>query len=151
VQSTFVHTCKWFLTCCKIVWHGASGFTSPTKKCVLQILTDLKYLLSWPSFNPQTLSPLASILAITPQWHAARTNPCNRNLTWCAKCLIRELCRAVHVKGNLPWHELLIRVWTCYTAPATDPTLKGRVLRTHTRMVGPHWNRIPFMSPNLFP
>jgi hypothetical protein len=37
LRSIFIHTCKWFLTCHKILWRGADGFTSPPKEGVLRI------------------------------------------------------------------------------------------------------------------
>jgi hypothetical protein len=37
LRSTFVHTSKDSLTCCKILRHGAFGFISPPKEGVLQI------------------------------------------------------------------------------------------------------------------
>jgi hypothetical protein len=33
---------KWVFTCCKILWHGANGFTSLLKESVLQFSFALK-------------------------------------------------------------------------------------------------------------
>jgi hypothetical protein len=38
LQNILVHTCKWFLTCRKILGHGTCGFTSDPKKGLLRIL-----------------------------------------------------------------------------------------------------------------
>jgi hypothetical protein len=64
--SIFVHTCKWFFTCCKILWHGTSSFTSPPKEGMLQIVTALKNP-SQLGFNLQTLGLMASMLTIHHQ------------------------------------------------------------------------------------
>jgi hypothetical protein len=39
-------------SCCKILQHGASDFTSPLKEDVLQIFIALKNPLPWPGLNP---------------------------------------------------------------------------------------------------
>jgi hypothetical protein len=51
---------------CKILLHGASGFTSPPKEGVLQIFIALKSPSPPPGLNPRTLGPMASTLTITP-------------------------------------------------------------------------------------
>jgi hypothetical protein len=45
-RSIFVHSSKDFLTCRKILRHGADGFTSPSKEGMLRILS--------PPENPST-------------------------------------------------------------------------------------------------
>jgi hypothetical protein len=54
------------LACCKILWHGVSGFTSPLTEGVLQIFIALIHTLLRPGLNPRTLGPMASTLTITP-------------------------------------------------------------------------------------
>jgi hypothetical protein len=44
LRGVFVHTSKGFLTCRKVLWHGANGFTSPPKKDVLRIFITLEDL-----------------------------------------------------------------------------------------------------------
>jgi hypothetical protein len=61
LRNIFVHTSKWFLTCRKILRHGAHGFTSTPKERV-----PLKIHRPRLGLNPQTLGPMASSLAITP-------------------------------------------------------------------------------------
>jgi hypothetical protein len=64
-------TCKWFFTCHKILWHWASGFTSPLKEGMLRIFVALKYPSPRLGLNPRTLGPVASTPTITPlrwQW-----------------------------------------------------------------------------------
>jgi hypothetical protein len=51
-QSIFIHTCKWPFTCCKILWHGASGLQR--KMCCKSTIA-LKNPLHWQDFNPRTL------------------------------------------------------------------------------------------------
>jgi hypothetical protein len=46
------HTSKGSLTCCKILHHGADGFTSPPKEGVLQIFITLKNPWPSPGFEP---------------------------------------------------------------------------------------------------
>jgi hypothetical protein len=41
-QIIFVHTCKWFFACRKILRHGADSFNSPLKEVVRGFLTPLK-------------------------------------------------------------------------------------------------------------
>jgi hypothetical protein len=53
-------------TCCKILQHRATGFTSPQKKGMLQISIIFKNPLPRPSLNPRTLGLIASMLTITP-------------------------------------------------------------------------------------
>jgi hypothetical protein len=56
-----------YLTCHKILWHGADGFTSAPKEVILWIFITLKKIHRfWPGFNPQTLGPVASKITITP-------------------------------------------------------------------------------------
>jgi hypothetical protein len=57
---------KSFLTCRKILWRGASGFTSPPNEGVLRIFISLKNPSPWPGLNLQTLGPMASTVTITP-------------------------------------------------------------------------------------
>jgi hypothetical protein len=42
LRSIFVHTSKWFLTCRKILRHGADGFASTPNEGVLRIFVTLK-------------------------------------------------------------------------------------------------------------
>jgi hypothetical protein len=56
--SVFVNTSKGYLTCCKILLHGADGFTSPPKENVLRICVTLPR----PGLNPRTLDPMANTL-----------------------------------------------------------------------------------------
>jgi hypothetical protein len=77
LRIIFVHTCKWFLTCLKILWNGADGFTSPPKEGVLRIFIALKNQSPRPGLNPRTLGPVASTLTITPprwQWRYSFMN-----------------------------------------------------------------------------
>jgi hypothetical protein len=53
-------------TCCKILWHGTSGFTSHPKERVLRIFIALKNPSPWPGSNPQPLGSEASTLTSTP-------------------------------------------------------------------------------------
>jgi hypothetical protein len=50
---------KGSLTFCKIIWHGACGFTSHLKEGVLQIFITCKNPLPWPSMNSWLLGPVA--------------------------------------------------------------------------------------------
>jgi hypothetical protein len=64
------------LTCCKILWHGTSGFTSHLKEGVLRIFIALKNPSPWPGLNPQPLGPVTSTLTTTPSrwpWWYGRT------------------------------------------------------------------------------
>jgi hypothetical protein len=71
LQSTSVHICTLFFTCCKILWHGASGFTSPLKEGMLQIFITLKNPSPQLGLNMWTLGPMAGTLTITPlRWPA---------------------------------------------------------------------------------
>jgi hypothetical protein len=54
------------LTCCKILRHETSGFTSHPKEGVLRIFIALKNPLPLPGLNPQPLGPVASTLTTTP-------------------------------------------------------------------------------------
>jgi hypothetical protein len=63
-RSLFIHTCKWYFTCRKILWHGSSGFTSPRKEGVLRIIS-LKNPLSRLGLNPRTLGLMPRTLSIT--------------------------------------------------------------------------------------
>jgi hypothetical protein len=56
-----------FFTCCKILWHGASGFTSHPKGRVLWIFIGLKNPSPWPASNPWLYGPVASTLTTTSQ------------------------------------------------------------------------------------
>jgi hypothetical protein len=49
-------------TCCKVLQHGTSGFTSHPKEGVLQIYIALKNPLPRPCLNPLLLGPLATTL-----------------------------------------------------------------------------------------
>jgi hypothetical protein len=53
-------------TCCKIVRHGTSGFTSHPKEGMLQVFITLKNPLPWLGSNLQPLGPVASTLTTTP-------------------------------------------------------------------------------------
>jgi hypothetical protein len=50
------------LTCCKILRHGNSGFTSHPKECVLLIFIALKNPSPWLGSNPLPFGPVASTL-----------------------------------------------------------------------------------------
>jgi hypothetical protein len=54
------------LTCCKILRHVTSGFTSNTKEGVLRIFIALKNPSPRPGLNPRLLGPVASTLTTTP-------------------------------------------------------------------------------------
>jgi hypothetical protein len=54
------------LTCLKILWHGASSFTSYLKEGVLRIFIALKNPSSRLDLNPQSLGPMASTLTTIP-------------------------------------------------------------------------------------
>jgi hypothetical protein len=60
------HTMQGFLTCCKILWHRANGFTSPLKEGVLQIFITLTIHRPQPGLNLWNLSRMASTLTIMP-------------------------------------------------------------------------------------
>jgi hypothetical protein len=60
------------LTCRKILRHGADGFTSPTKKVVLQILSPLKIYRPQPGLNPRILGWIESTITITTHRTAKR-------------------------------------------------------------------------------
>jgi hypothetical protein len=51
----------------KIKGHGADGFIAPPMDGVLRICVALKNPPPRPGLNPQTLSPMASTLTMTPQ------------------------------------------------------------------------------------
>jgi hypothetical protein len=57
---------KGSLTCCKILWHRTSGFTSHPKEGVLRICIALKSASPWPGSNPLFLGPVVSTLTATP-------------------------------------------------------------------------------------
>jgi hypothetical protein len=60
---------KGSLTCCKILQHGASGFTSHLKEGVLWIFIAFKIPMPWPGLNLQPLGPMTSTLTTTlPTW-----------------------------------------------------------------------------------
>jgi hypothetical protein len=42
LHNISVHTCKWYFTCCKILWHGASGFIPLQRKACCGFLSPLK-------------------------------------------------------------------------------------------------------------
>jgi hypothetical protein len=64
-----------YLTCCKILRHGASGFTSHPKEGVLQIVIALQNPSPRPGLNLQPLGSVASTLTTTPlRWHSSRVN-----------------------------------------------------------------------------
>jgi hypothetical protein len=65
LQSTLLIPINFF-TCCKILRHGAYGFTSPPKEGMLRISVTLKNPLTWLGFNLPTLGPIASTLTIIP-------------------------------------------------------------------------------------
>ena len=48
--------------------------------------------------------------------------------TWCEKSSVRELSRVVRIKGDLPRHETLVRIWMRHVVPPTNPMLKWTVL-----------------------
>jgi hypothetical protein len=56
---------KGFLTCCKILWHGFSGFTFHPKEVVLRIFIALKIPSPRPCLNPQHLDAVANKLTTT--------------------------------------------------------------------------------------
>jgi hypothetical protein len=56
---------KWYFTCCKVLRHGASVFTSSLKEGMLHIFIALKYLLPRPGLNLWTLGSVASVITIT--------------------------------------------------------------------------------------
>jgi hypothetical protein len=66
--SIFVHTCKLFFACRKILRHGSSYeyFTSPLKEGVLRIFIALKNPSPLPGVKSRTLGPMAVTLTITP-------------------------------------------------------------------------------------
>jgi hypothetical protein len=55
------------LTCCKILQHGTSSFTSHPKKGVLCIFITLKIPPPWPAKNPRPLGSVASTLTLHHQ------------------------------------------------------------------------------------
>jgi hypothetical protein len=55
-----------YLTCRKILRHGASGFTSHPKEGVLRIFIALKNPPSWPGLSPRPFDRVASTLTTTP-------------------------------------------------------------------------------------
>jgi hypothetical protein len=57
---------KGYLTCRKILRHGANGFTSHPKEGVLRIFIALKNPSPRPSLNPRPLSQVANTLTTTP-------------------------------------------------------------------------------------
>jgi hypothetical protein len=61
------HTRQDSLTCCKILRHGASGFTSPPKEGVLWICIALKNPSPPQGLNPRTLGSMTIKLTITRQ------------------------------------------------------------------------------------
>jgi hypothetical protein len=66
MSLAFVYTSKSFFIRCKILRHGASGFTSLPKEGVLSFFIALKNLSPRPGLNPRTLSTVASTLTTTP-------------------------------------------------------------------------------------
>jgi hypothetical protein len=52
LQSISVHTCKWFFTCRKILWHGAGVWTFLPKEVVLQTIIALKNPISSAGYQP---------------------------------------------------------------------------------------------------
>jgi hypothetical protein len=65
LRSIFVHTCRWFITCRKILQHGNGGFISSPKEGVLRIVIDLKNPLHRLGLNPRTLGLMASTATTT--------------------------------------------------------------------------------------
>jgi hypothetical protein len=61
------HSWKGSLTCCKILRHGADGFTPLRSKSCCGFLSTLKIHLSPLGVNQQTLGPIASTLTTVPQ------------------------------------------------------------------------------------
>jgi hypothetical protein len=53
-------------TCCKILQHGASGFSSHLKEKVQWIIIALKNQLPWPGLNLRTLGPIARTKQSSP-------------------------------------------------------------------------------------
>jgi hypothetical protein len=58
--------CKRSLTCCKILRHWTSGFTSHPKEGVLLTFIALKYSSLWPGSNLRPLGPVERTLTTTP-------------------------------------------------------------------------------------
>jgi hypothetical protein len=92
LQKYLFHTPQGSLTCLKILWHGADGFTSPPKELVLRILSPLKISLPRPGLNPLTLGPMVVgdkapgiHNSITSNWEVSFT-PCSH---WCQRKYLR--------------------------------------------------------------
>jgi hypothetical protein len=56
------HTLQGSLTCRKILWHEADGFTSLPKEVVLRILLPLKIHRPQSGLNPRTVGPMPSTI-----------------------------------------------------------------------------------------
>jgi hypothetical protein len=69
-------------TCCKILQHGTSGFTSYPKEGVLWIFIALKNLSPRLGLNPRPLGPVAGTLTTTPlRWPLLLTDSDSRQPT----------------------------------------------------------------------
>jgi hypothetical protein len=71
----------------KILRHGTDGFNFLPKETCCRCLSLLKNSSLRPSFNPRTLSPMASTLTITPSWTQFSGYGCDKRRT--------ILCRTV--------------------------------------------------------
>jgi hypothetical protein len=60
LQNIFVHTCKWFFTCRKIL-RGISDFTSLPKQGVLRILISIKNPSPQLGLNSLTLGSMGPL------------------------------------------------------------------------------------------
>jgi hypothetical protein len=73
------------LTCCKILRHGAGGFTSPPKEGVPRIIiSPLKMYRPRPGLNQRTLGPIAST-----------TSPPRTSVTWLSSIAVSVVVVAV--------------------------------------------------------
>jgi hypothetical protein len=66
VRSIFVHASKGFLTCRKILRHGAAGFPSAQRNECCSFLLPLEIHRPRPNLNLRIFGPMASTLIITP-------------------------------------------------------------------------------------
>jgi hypothetical protein len=64
--STYVHTCKWYFTCRKVLRPGACGFTYLSKEGVLRTFIALKNSSPRLGLSQWTLGPVASSLTFIP-------------------------------------------------------------------------------------
>jgi hypothetical protein len=105
-------------TCCKILWHGASSFTSHMKERVLWVFIALKSPSPRLSLNPQPLGSVTSTLTTTPLrqlvWRSAKF------LAWPGRPHIlvqywMEMSGQLHTwvvyyQVKCPWYPLDIRL-----------------------------------------